>query len=306
MENKAHALAAGLFVLMASAMLVGMAFWLTRDAGLRQEYELSTAQSVAGLQRQASVRYRGVKVGTVSDIGFDRKIPGNVLVRIAVDDDAPVTRSTFASLGFMGVTGIAFVQLDDAGVSKDKLLGSDGQLPRIPMHAGLVEQLTGQGTRILGQLEETSRRVNQLLRPENQQALMSSLGSLQQAAASVPSAMQEAGTSFASMREASARVSVSADEVKKTAEEFRGISKPGGVLDQLNRSAAALAAAGQTLQSDTLPSLSRTADDTGRAARQLGRAAATLNDHPQALIYGNPSTLPGPGEPGFSVPTAKP
>jgi phospholipid/cholesterol/gamma-HCH transport system substrate-binding protein len=174
------------------------------------------------------------------------------------------------------------------------------------MHAGLVEQLTGQGTRILGQLEETSRRVNQLLRPENQQALMSSLGSLQQAAASVPSAMQEAGTSFASMREASARVSVSADEVKKTAEEFRGISKPGGVLDQLNRSAAALAAAGQTLQSDTLPSLSRTADDTGRAARQLGRAAATLNDHPQALIYGNPSTLPGPGEPGFSVPTAKP
>ena len=34
----------------------------------------------------------------------------------------------------------------------------------------------------------------------------------------------------------------------------------------------------------------------------LGRAAAALDEHPQALIYGPVLSLPGPGEPGFVVP----
>jgi phospholipid/cholesterol/gamma-HCH transport system substrate-binding protein len=42
------------------------------------------------------VRYRGVAVGKVTGIGFDPKAMGNVLVTLALDDDAPVTRSTYA------------------------------------------------------------------------------------------------------------------------------------------------------------------------------------------------------------------
>ena len=33
MENKSHALAAGLFVLAVTAMVVALAMWLTRDSG---------------------------------------------------------------------------------------------------------------------------------------------------------------------------------------------------------------------------------------------------------------------------------
>jgi phospholipid/cholesterol/gamma-HCH transport system substrate-binding protein len=231
-------------------------------------------------------------------------------MRIAVDNNAPITRSTFASLGFMGVTGIAFVQLDDSGDSKEPLLSSDGQPPRIPMQSGLVDQLAGQGTRILTQLEETSRRVNQLLHAENQQALMTTLGSLQQAAASVPPVMKEAGATLRSLREASGSVASSAEEVKQSAAEFKQLSQrvqqAGGVLDQLSQGAGTLAATGQALQADTLQRLNRTVDDTGRAARQLGRAAATLNDNPQALIYGSPPAVPGPGEPGFTAPAGNP
>ena len=66
MENKAHAMAAGLFVLAVSALLVALAAWLTRDVGLRRDYELSTTEAVTGLQSQAAVRYRGVSVGKVT------------------------------------------------------------------------------------------------------------------------------------------------------------------------------------------------------------------------------------------------
>ncbi|MEK9804385.1 MAG: MlaD family protein, partial [Curvibacter sp.] len=115
MENKAHALAAGAFVLGVSALLIALAVWLTRQAGEVRYYEVATRSAVTGLQSQAGVQYRGVRVGKVASIAFDPSSPGQVLLRLELDADAPVTRSTYATLGYQGLTGIAFVQLDDEG-----------------------------------------------------------------------------------------------------------------------------------------------------------------------------------------------
>ena len=159
MENKAHALAAGAFLLFVGAMLVALAMWLTRDTGVRRVYEMSTREAVSGLQPQAAVRFRGIDVGKVVNIGFDPQTTGNVLVRIAVDDRAPITKSTFATLGYQGVTGLAFVQLDDDGESKDQLDGDASNPPRIPMRPGLITKLADQGLAIMAQAQETMVRV---------------------------------------------------------------------------------------------------------------------------------------------------
>ena len=145
MENKAHALAAGAFVLLVSALLVAMAWWLSREGGVRVAYELSSRDSVSGLNLQAAVRFKGVQVGKVTAISFDPKVPGNVLVRISVDTNAPVTQATFATLGYQGVTGIAHVQLDDGPGPKTPLVSLDGDPPRIPMRPGLMGRITHQG-----------------------------------------------------------------------------------------------------------------------------------------------------------------
>jgi phospholipid/cholesterol/gamma-HCH transport system substrate-binding protein len=306
MENKAHALAAGAFVLLVSAMLVALAVWLTREAGAIRMYEVSTRDPVTGLQSQASVRFRGVKIGKVSEIGFDPAMPGQVLLRLQLDAGAPVTRSTYATLGYQGLTGIAFIQLDDSGESREPLLAAGDAAPRIPMRPGLMEQWSRQGERILGQLEETTRRVNQLLATENQQALRKSIDTLGQAAAAVPPAMRQASESFQAMRDAAGNVSASAAQVRKAADDYarlaQRLQQPGGALEQLQQGAGALAGAGQTVQQGSLPRLHQTLDDTGRSARRGGRAAAMLDENPQALIYGPALVLPGPGEPGFVVP----
>jgi len=294
MENKAHAIAAGAFVLLLSALLVALAVWLTRESGEWLTYDVTTDDPVTGLQQQASVRFRGVKVGKVADISFDPQVPGNVLVRIAVAANTPVTRSTFAMLGFQGVTGIAFVQLDDTGQSKERLSTNDEQPTRIPMRLGLVGQLSEQSGRILAQLEETSRRINQLLASENQKTLVTSIDAIGQAAASLPPVMKEAGTALQSLRTAAGSVAGSADEVKKTMADYsrlaQRVQQPGGALDQLSQ------------ESDLLPRLNRTLDETSHAARQVRRMAGTLQDNPQTLLLGPGLTLPGPGEPGFVTP----
>jgi phospholipid/cholesterol/gamma-HCH transport system substrate-binding protein len=321
MENKSHALAAGAFVLVVLALLVALAVWLTRDNRALRVYELSSQATVTGLQPQASVRFKGVNVGKVTTIGFDPVLAGNVLIRIAIDDQAPITASTFGTLGFQGVTGLAFVQLDDNGESKVVLPHGDGPPARIPMRPGLLSKLSDQGESILKQLEETSRRVNLLLQPDNQQRLMGAIGNLGQAADSIhqlssradkvlPQLITDADAAFKSMQDTSVRVGESADEARASARAFRTVTErmnePGGTLDQVTHGVGTLAAIGQTLNAATLPRVNRAVDDTARMARQVSRAAGTVNDSPQSLIYGNGPLLPGPGETGFSANPGQP
>ncbi|MBI2753616.1 MAG: MCE family protein [Betaproteobacteria bacterium] len=318
MENKSHALAAGAFVLAVAAMLVALAAWLTRDTGEHRLFEISSREGVTGLQEQAPVRYKGVTVGRVQSIALDREKAGNVLVRFAVDSSAPITSATFATLGFQGVTGLAFIQLDDAGGPSQALAGSDEQPPRIPMRPSLVTRLSDQGAGLLGQLDEASQRVNQLLAAPNQKKLMDAIGRLSQAAADIgqvaqqanlPALAQDTSVALKSLKTNAERLGQSAETVGASADAFRRMSDrmnaTGGTLDQIAQGTDALLATGQSLNATLVPRINRTVDDTARTVRHIGRAVETVNDNPQALLLGNGTVPPGPGEPGFVAPTSR-
>lgn len=321
MENKSHALAAGAFVLLMLALLVALALWLTRDTQSQRIYELSSAQAVTGLQPQATVRFKGVNVGKVSAIGFDPVTPGNVLIRIAVDEQAPITQSTFATLGFQGVTGLAFIQLDDTGTSKVALRFDVEPPARIPMRPGLLAELSERGLRIMGQLEETTQRVNKLLGDDNQKTVIGAIDNIGQAARGLQQFSDRTGklldplvidatATLKTMQAASVRVGDSADEARASARAFRTVTErmnaPGGTLDQLSLGVGTLGATAQTLNTLTLPHLNQALGDTARMTRQVGRAAVSVSDNPQSLLLGNGPVTPGPGEPGFSATPGQP
>ncbi len=321
MENKSHAIGAGAFVLVVAALLVVLAVWLTRDSGEHRLFEISSREGVTGLQRQASVRYKGVTVGRVQSIALDPDVVGNVRIRIGVDDSAPITKSTFASLGFQGVTGLAFIQLEDAGESKEALVSTDDKLARIPMRPGLMSRLTDQGSGLLTKLDDASLRVNQLLALENQKKLMDAVDNLGQAAASIsqlakhadqanlPALSKEALVTMKSLRETSDKLGVSAESVRTSADEFKTMTKrmtePGGTLDDIAQGSEALQTTAQTLNTRLVPRLNRTADDTARTVRQLGRAADAVGNNPRSLLLGGGAAAPGPGESGFVAPDNK-
>ncbi len=228
MENKAHALAAGVFVLVMAALLLALAGWLTREGGDRVAYEIATRESVTGLQPQAPVRLRGVEVGEVHAISFDPQSPGQVLVRLSVDRQAPVTRETYASLGFLGVTGLAFVQLDDAG-GPAPLLAHDGQRPpRLPLRPGLVARMAAQGEGLARKVDEATGRVSQLLDESNQQRLMTAVDQLGRAAVSIEQLSVQLSASTAALTGAAEefrrgtlpRIDHAADETAQAAHEL--------------------------------------------------------------------------------------
>jgi len=323
MENKSHAIAAGAFVLGLVAVLVALVVWLTRDDTVRNVYELSTRDAVSGLQPQAMVRYRGIAVGRVSSIDFDPKVKGNVRVRISVDERVPLTTSTFATLSYQGVTGLAFIALDDKGESQVSLQPDNANPPRIPLKPSLLAQLQDRGEVILGRVEEVTKKVNLMLGEDNQQRIADALEHIAAAASSanqltksldntVKTGLNPALKALPPLvdrtRDTMVAVKGAATDISRVAKNFNAtatrLNAKDGPIERLGDGTKSLAQAVDSFNNATLPRVNRVADDTSRAVRRLGRAADGISDNPQSLLFGNGGVVAGPGEPGFSAPAA--
>lgn len=324
MENKSHALAAGLFVLAVTALLVAMTLWLTRDVANTVPYEMTSTEAVTGLQVQAPVRYKGVAVGKVTRIGFDPQQRSRVLVGLAISPDTPITTSTYASLAFQGVTGLSFVQLDDDGSSSALPdLGPSG-VPRIPLRPSALGQITDQASGLIDKIDQTADRINQLLGPDNQAALARALHEVGEAAAQanallqslqhsvqtgidpalarVPSLLDQAGSTLQTTEAATAQARLAMEQLGEVIVEARQslqrLSGEGGMLERMDEGAS-------TVTGTTLPRIQNLTDDAARTIRRLDRLVDSLNDNPQVLLFGSGSIDPGPGEPGFAPPPAQ-
>jgi phospholipid/cholesterol/gamma-HCH transport system substrate-binding protein len=323
MENKSHAMAAGSFVLAVTLLLFSLAVWLTRDKGRYQIWELSTRDSVTGLQPQAPVRYKGVAVGKVTYIGFDDTARGNVVIRISVEEHTPLTPTTYATLSYQGVTGLAYVLLDDSGTEQKQILPGEDGIARLPLVTSQLGKLTEQAPELLAQINEVTQRINQTLSDENQKSLALTLKNLSDASAGIaqlsaslqdtarnrinpalaamPAVMLEAAQTLSAIQATAKDAAHMSGEIARSA---RRLNEKDGPLNRLAEGSKSLVNVADTLVGITLPRVNQLADDGTRLSRQLGRAANEFSDQPQSLIYGRGVIPPGPGEPGFAPPQA--
>jgi phospholipid/cholesterol/gamma-HCH transport system substrate-binding protein len=311
MENRSHALTTGFFTitLLIAAILFGL--WFNRDRVERVPYVIATTQSVPGLNPQAPVRYRGLEVGKVGNIAFDQQVAGQILVTLNINTDAPITRTTFATLGYQGVTGIAFIQLDDDQVGSPLLPTSADKPARIPLRQGFFDQLEKRGKEILSQTEEVTRRLNTLLNPENQKTILAAFSDVSETAneyRELPKKLQPTIDKLPALAEQTQKtlnsVTALANDVNKLT---TSLQAPGGPIDRISgtveRIGGSVDAVAGGLELDTLPQVNSLADDTRSSMRALRKTMNKINDRPQSLIFGAPGAPPGPGEEGYTAPT---
>jgi len=145
MEEKVNFAVVGVFVLVLSAALIGGVLWLSSGKTYGKSYDLYLTyinESVAGLNLNAPVRYRGVEVGRVKKISL---APGNVeqvQVMMAIESGTPVKKDTVAILSTQGLTGIAFVDLTGGSRDAPELKAiTDGDFPIIRSGPSLMVRL---------------------------------------------------------------------------------------------------------------------------------------------------------------------
>ena len=310
MENKAHALMAGLFtiVLLIAAVLISL--WFNRDRVERVPYQIATKLSVPGLNPQAAVRYRGLDIGRVDAISFDPKVPGQILIHISIRPDAPITKATFAVLGYQGVTGIAYVQLDDDGSNPQVVTSSKDAIARIEMKPGLFDQLQTRGMAILIQTEELTKRFNRLLDPANQKAMLNAFDRVSDAATEIEAIPRQLGPTITKLPALTADAQQTLASIAALAKTTSALTAnldavatklqaPNGALAAFSTTAEQLGSVANRVEFETLP----LAHDARSSLRTLNRTLENLNDRPQSILFGNPGTAPGPGEAGFVAPT---
>ncbi|HEX3380322.1 MAG TPA: MlaD family protein [Paraburkholderia sp.] len=316
MENKAYAFWAGLFTVVLTAAIALAAYLFNVDRTVRVPYDLIARTNVTGLYADAAVRFRGLDVGRVQSIKFDPTHPGQILIRIMVDVHAPITHSTFGSLGLQGVTGIAFIQLDDTGRDLTPLPSSAQQVAQLPMRPGLFDQLQQRGDVLLRKLERVTDNVNAMLSPEMVAQLHDTAASIEQAASGVATLTRQMGP-------VAARLPGTIDQLNRTLastnQMITGLSRPDGPFESnLNKVGTAAQQAGDALAQmnvslqdlsarvgyETLPRVDSLTEDVRSAAQSIDRAADTFSTNPRSVLFGAPRPAPGPGEAGFTWPAA--
>jgi len=168
-------------VLLLTLAFFGFSIWLARvdlDQKL-QSYDIHFSGSVAGLGVGGDVRYRGIKIGSVTSIAIDPDNPARVLTTVEVDGTTRLREGDVARLALQGITGIAYVNVEGAtGRSPPLTAPPGGGNPVIPSAPSNIEKLFAGAPELLAQAITVTERLGQMLGDDNQQSIKGILADL--------------------------------------------------------------------------------------------------------------------------------
>ena len=317
MGKETYALYTGLFVLILGAAMIAASIWLGHYGEERDIYIVSTQAAVSGLNAESTVLYRGVQAGKVASIKFDPNDSRNILVRIEVKKELPITHGTFAKLRTQGLTGLAQIELGDSGKNQQPLVTSKENPALIPLQPSLLDKLSESGGSILERTEILLTRLGDLLDEENRGHLRAILANVEAATGKVADLEQrldktlaETHDTAAAFKGAGLEIKGAAEQAKKTLAQFNAVpaelQKLSARMQALAESANALAVSGKhatdSTAKTTLPQLNSVLEELRATSAQIRKLSGLLEKDPQAVIYGRTPPEPGPGEPGYQEP----
>jgi phospholipid/cholesterol/gamma-HCH transport system substrate-binding protein len=301
MENQAHALAAGLFVIFLGAALTAVAMWFGGDTMTRDKYLLVSTFPVTGLNSQATVRYRGVTVGKVENIRLDPRDSHTILIGIAVDRDLPLTKNAYAQLGYQGLTGLAYVQLNDEGGKAERLQTDSDELATIPLRRSALDSITSSAQLFLSNANGLAERLNLLFNEQNRMRFANILENTDEMTGRLN---KVAGQLEPGLKTLPGLAADASSVLKHTDQLVIGLNEitaklhqQGGTIDSFSQTTGELTA--------TMRKLREATEGIQRNSRSVDRVLLQLEEQPRSLLFGRSPPLPGPGEQGFVPPREK-
>lgn len=318
MESKAYTLIAGLFALLLCGALLAALWWLGDTHAEQTSYQLLSTVPVSGLNSQAAVRYRGVTVGRVEGIDLDPVDARNIIINVSLDSRLRLTKGSYAQLASQGLTGLAYIEMDDTGTNP-AALGND----RVPLRDSPINEIMNSGKDIISKAkhledgaDQLMNKLNRLLDNDNTQKITRLLDNLERSSAQLEPLLrssqhtsEHAGKLMDEIKphellatlEAVRQASMSAKETAETARPaLIQVQKSLVEFERVSRHIENVSTElGENLSHETMPQVNELVHQLNRDAHSLNRLMETLDEHPQSAIFGKPIAQPGPGEQGF-------
>ena len=303
MGRDKHALITGLFLIVFVVGITTIIYWVGHFERQRNVYVISTRNSVAGLNPESTVFYRGISVGKVINIGFDPYDTGIILIPIEVDKDIIFTKGVFATLRYKGVTGLTQIQLEDSGSLPAVLKPGEEPLSRIPLVPSMSDKLMSSGEELLQKADYLMERLGALLNDKNSKIIgdiLENLNTLTNQFSELQNTLDKALTGVPLLtkdaQKTLAQINTLTYDLQDLTHDVKNLSIKTGHLVMTGDNAT------DTLVQITLPKINKLLTELQEAAQQVKRTATMLDNNPQALLLGPDRHDSGPGEPGYKEP----
>lgn len=310
METRAHFILIGTFTL--SLMVAAAVFVLWLGKYTDQEfayYDVVFKEPVTGLSEGGAVQYNGIQVGEVAGLRLDPLNPAHVLARVRVVAGTPIKRDTRAQLGFMGVTGVALIQLSGGTPGSEALRPDSGQeVGTIIADTSSLQRIIEGGGDVFANVNELLLRLNRVFADENIARFSAALSHVETVSASVADEsealrqmLRDGAKAAANLERVLARVdSFSGNveslvqgvdravnshldqimtEARTSAEELRQFSTQLGQLMQRTQPHV------ERFSSEGLEQISATLGQLARLSQHLERIAQRLEDSPAEFLF---------------------
>ncbi len=172
MNNKVNYTLIGLIVLLGIASMLAFAYWMLKPAKAQetQRYVIYFNESVLGLNLDAPVKYKGIKVGKVTRLRINPKNTEQVEVTVDILKTTPIKADTVAKLTAQGITGLSYINLTEGDNNAPPLRKKEGQeypvIKSAPSFLANVEESLDSVSELL---VLTLDRANEVLNEKNQQ-----------------------------------------------------------------------------------------------------------------------------------------
>jgi phospholipid/cholesterol/gamma-HCH transport system substrate-binding protein len=178
MNNKVNYTLVGFLVLLGIFLMLAFSYWLLKpsDSVDTKRYLIHFEESVLGLNIDAPVKYRGIKVGKVVKLSINENNTEQIDVLIEVLRNTPIKEDTVAKLTSQGITGLSYINLN-LGKNTSALLTTKNtdKYPVIKTVPSLFTKLESSFGGVTDGLTNTLVKTNQLLNEQNQKHFASVL-----------------------------------------------------------------------------------------------------------------------------------
>jgi len=225
-----------------------------------------------------------------------------LVMGVSVKTDTPITKGTFAQLAAQGITGLAYVLLDDDRSKPERLSAND---PRIAVRPSFFDSISASGEQTMGNFNRVAVKLNQLLDEKNQAQLIRVLANLETTTARITTLADTLQPTAQAFNQHSGVVLKRADDLlgnlnTLTTQINQRMDRVDRVLKNSEQLTASSTALSDAITTETVPKFNLLMDDLQRSSRSLERLLNNLDDQPSSIVFGRSGPPPGPGEAGFS------
>ena len=215
-----------------------------------------------------------------------------------IDSQAPISKETMASLSLQGVTGLLYIDLlANADLKRKMAPVPSEQYPVIDSVKSNFDLFLASLPDLVGRAAEVAERASRVLSDENLAAFNSTMRSIEQSAATLPTTMRDAAEVVAQFKATSADlraaaagartlIDTSGPDLAAASERIRKISENlAATTASLDRLMTAHHDDLGLFLRDSLPEMERLVRDSRQAAQEFRELSRSLKADPSQLLY---------------------